>query len=270
MQGPYPSTPAPYRHFRQILGVLLLSSVGLWRGTAFCDEVIVPRETIALFNGRDLSPFYTWLEHFGYSDPHRVFTVVDHIDGAPAIRISGEHLGGIITRNRYANYRLVAEFRWGLLTWAARINRARDAGIFLHCQGEDGNFSKDFRSPWIRSIELQIMEGATGDFLLLPGYDRGSDTPVSPRLTGSVRPGTRYWSPDGTPTELNNGRLFWEHHDPDWKSVLGFRGPRDVERPVGEWNRLEVICDSGNVTCVLNGAKVNEAKNACTSPRGNC
>jgi len=48
---------------------------------------------------------------FHREDPHRGFSVVDQVDGAPAIRISGEHWGGLITKRRFSNYRLVAEFR---------------------------------------------------------------------------------------------------------------------------------------------------------------
>ena len=66
-------------------------------------KVIVPTEKITLFNGKDLTNFYTWLRGHKYADPDRVFTVVDHIDGGPAIRASGQHFGGIVTRERYAN-----------------------------------------------------------------------------------------------------------------------------------------------------------------------
>ncbi|MEK7862502.1 MAG: hypothetical protein AAB295_04475, partial [Chloroflexota bacterium] len=41
------------------------------------------------FNGKDLTNFYTWLVDHKHQDPDRVFTVVDQIDGAPAIRSSG-------------------------------------------------------------------------------------------------------------------------------------------------------------------------------------
>jgi hypothetical protein len=102
-------------------------------------EVIVPREVIRLFNGRDLSAFYTWLVDFHREDPHRVFGVVDQVDGAPAIRISGQFFGGLYTKQRFANYRLVAEFRWGLATWGTRTNATKDSGVLLHCQGRDGN-----------------------------------------------------------------------------------------------------------------------------------
>ena len=39
--------------------------------------------------------------------------------------------------------------------------------------------------------------------------------------------------------------------------MKGFRGKQDVEKPVGEWNRLECICDGDKITNVLNGTVVN-------------
>jgi len=35
-----------------------------------------------------------------------------------------------------------------------------------------------------------------------------------------------------------------------------------VDKPVGEWNTQEVICDGDKVTCIVNGVVVNEGKNA--------
>lgn len=223
--------------------------------------VTVPRRTISLFNGKDLSAFYVWLPKYGHQDPDKVFTVVENFDGAPAIRISGQHYGGLITRKEYSDYKLVAEFRWGSETWEPRKDRARDAGFLLHCQGEDGNTAKDFKSPWLRSVEYQIIEGGTGDILLVNGYERGSEVAIGPRLTVSVLEGQKVWNPSGVPTEFTKGRLDWQYRDPSWKDVLGFRGAKDVERPVGEWNTIEAICEGGDVTYFLNGVKVNEGKN---------
>ena len=227
---------------------------------------IVPKEKITLFNGSSLAPFYTWLAQFGRDDPDQVFKVVDAIDGAPAIRMSGQHFGGIVTRERYANYKLVAEFRWGLVTWAPRKDRARDAGILLHVQGEDGNYAKDFRGPWTRSVEYQIIEGGTGDIILVGGYERSTGELITPRLTTKVTPGTQNWNPvDGVMTEITKGRINWQYRDPAWKDTLGFRGPRDAEKPVGEWNRIEAICRGGDVTYFLNGIKVMEGINGSLS-----
>jgi len=39
--------------------------------------------------------------------------------------------------------------------------------------------------------------------------------------------------------------------------VKGFRGQRDVESPAGKWTRIEVICDRGNITTLVNGQVVN-------------
>ena len=47
--------------------------------------------------------------------------------------------------------------------------------------------------------------------------------------------------------------------------MLGFRGAKDVEKPVGEWNRLEAICEGGDVTYFVNGVKVMEGRNGSFS-----
>ena len=224
---------------------------------------ITPKEKIVLFDGKtkkDLSAFYTWLAKFGREDPDKVFTVVDQVDGAPAIRSSGQHYGGIVTKENYTNYRLVTEFRWGLVTWAPRHNRTRDSGILLHCQGPDGNASKEFKSPWMRSVEFQIIEGGTGDVILVNGYNHGSTEVIAPRLTAKVAANGKNWDPNGTPKEFTRGRIDWQYRDLGWKDVLGFRGAKDVEKPVGEWNRLEAICEGGDVTYFVNGVKVMEGR----------
>jgi len=224
-------------------------------------SVIVPESKISLFNGRDLSSFYTWLPDFGREDPHCVFTVVDKFDGAPAIRISGQFFGGLITHNSYANYKLIVEFRWGAITWNPRMNKARDSGILLHCQGEEGNYRADHLSPWMHSIEYQIIEGGTGDIILLGRYRKDTNELIPMRLTVRTLGDTRVWNPSGTPTDFERGRIDWQHRDPDWKDVIDFRGSKDVEKLLGAWNLIEVICINGNFDYYLNGVKVNEGKN---------
>lgn len=210
---------------------------------------------------KDLTGFYTWLPKFGVNhDPDKVFTVVDQIDGQPAVRSSGQHWGGFVTQANYANYKLVLEFRWGLVTWDPRANKTRDSGILLHCQGPEGGAAKDFKSPWLRSVEYQIIEGGTGDIILVNGFDRGSDKIIAPVLFAKVRD-KNYWDPAGVMTEFNKGRINWQHRDAEWKDQLGWRGPKDVEKPVGEWNLIEAYASEGNVDYFLNGVKVMEGRN---------
>jgi len=43
--------------------------------------------------------------------------------------------------------------------------------------------------------------------------------------------------------------------------VKVYRGQHDVEKPLGEWNRLECVCKGAEITVLLNGAVVNRATN---------
>ena len=250
--------PRAWRSIRAgSLSLALITSAAMGAAGDFSSP-ISPREMIAVFNGKDLSNFVTWEVAHGKEDPDKVFTVVHQIDGAPAIRCSGQYFGGIITKDNYTNYRLVVEFRWGLVTWQPRQNKTRDSGILLHCQGEEGNSKATFNGPWMRSVEFQIIEGGTGDVILVNGFDRGETKAKGPFLRTKVTPGTKRWNPNGQPAEYTTGRIDWLRRDPDWKDVLGFRGRAEAEKPVGEWNRLEAIVDGGNITYFVNGEKVME------------
>jgi hypothetical protein len=219
-------------------------------------QAITPKETIHLFNGKDLTNFYTWLADTGHQDPDKVFSVVEHIDGGPAIRISGQRWGSLTTNREYSNYRIVMEFRWGLLTWANRKYGVRDSGVLVHGQGRDGNSRPDFKGPWMRSIECQVGEGIVGDFIAVSGYEDDGRR-IAPQLTVKVRKsgGELFYDPSGPPMRV--GRVAWSARDPEWKDVLGFRGKNDVESPDGQWTRLEMMCEGDSITHVVNGKVVN-------------
>src|SRR5690606_38183901 len=107
--------------------------------------------------------------------------------------------------------------------------------------GPDGGYN----GIWLCSIEAQIIEGGCGDFIVVAGkLEDGSPAPLS--ITAHVvqdRDGEYVWSREGQPRTFTSGRVNWFGRDPDWKDELGFRGKQDVEKPDGEWNRMEVICD---------------------------
>jgi len=225
------------------------------------NDVIVPTETIELFNGEDLSNFYTWLDDgLGFEDPNKVFSVVDRIDGVTAIRASGENWGGIITEEEYANYHLIVEFRWGDVTYGTRKDRTLDSGILLHAQDPEGSSREDFTGPWMRSVEYQIIEGGTGDFILVDGYTEDGER-LSPKMKATVSQdynGQYVWDSDGEVREFEGGRINWYGRDPEWRDEIGFRGMQDVEKPVGEWNRAEAIVDGDTFVFLLNGKIVNK------------
>lgn len=220
---------------------------------------IVPKKKIELFNRKDLSGFYVWLAETGYSDPDSVFRIKSDSSGENLIWITGQHLGGLITKSKYQNYKLVAEYRWGQKTWGLRKKKARDAGILLHCQGDDGNNLENFKSPWLRSIEYQIIEGGTGDLLFVSGYDRNTGKLIKPSAKISVAKGTRVWTEGGNRVTFDDKRIDCFYRDTAWKDILGFRGNNDIEKLSGSWNTIEIIAHNDKLVYYLNGIKVNEA-----------
>lgn len=202
--------------------------------------------TIRLFNGKNLDGFYTFLKGRG-RDPKGVFTVEDGV-----LRISGEEWGCVTSEDEFENYHLVVEFKWGDKNWPPREEKARDSGVLVHSVGDDGAYG----GIWMNSIECQMIEGGTGDIIVVgDGSDKFSITgPAAEEMQGS----SPVYEPGGAPVTLHKGRLNWWGRDPEWRDELGFRGPRDVERPLGEWNRYECIADGSNLKLILNGEVVNE------------
>ncbi len=228
------------------LGALLLAAGPDDDVPSFARAVPVVKtgEPLLSFNGKDLTGFYPYTRDHGYEDPNRVFTVKDGL-----LWISGEEYGGLATCGNFGNYHLITEWKWGEKTWGARKDRSRDSGILLHCVGPDGRAG----NGWMESIECQIIEGGCGDILNVGGLGK-------PKLTCETRVGPDkqlYFEAGGTPVVHDGGRFNWWGRDPAWKDVLGVRGPRDVEKPLGEWNRMEVICDGDTITNIVNGLVVN-------------
>jgi hypothetical protein len=204
--------------------------------------------TVHVFNGKDLSGFYKFIKERGRdNDPKDVFTVKDGM-----LRISGEEWGCVTSNDEFQNFHLTVEFKWGERTWANRKDAARDSGVLVHSTGEDGGYS----NVWMHSIECQLIEGGTGDLLVV-----GNDT-ENFQLTALTAPeldkNCGVYKPDGQPRTITSGRINWWGRDPEWQDVKGFRGKQDVEKAVGEWNRIECIAKGDKMTVILNGVTVNE------------
>lgn len=222
-----------------------------------------PTEAVKLFNGRSLDGFETWQVDSKHDDPRGVFTVKDG-----AIRISGDGFGYLATKQRFRDYHLIVEFRWGERNLRNRVGKARDSGIFLHATGPHGN-SYDGDGAYMAAIECNVMEGAVGDFLLIKGKDaRGRNIPI--KVTADVAnekdaDGWFTWRPDAREYDKrvtldDGGRINWFGKDPKWRDTFGFRGRNDVEKKAGEWNTVECICDGGTITIKVNGTVVNQVR----------
>ena len=208
-----------------------------------------------LFNGKDLALWETYLgkpykhteiaglpkdangeymEAIGLNrDPRGVFSVVE-IDGGPAIRISGETFGGLITRADYENYHLRFEFRWGGKRWAPREEVVRDSGCCYHSTGPLGA-SYGF---WMRSFEFQIQEGDCGDFHSLAGVVVDAEAVVE----DAANPKSNLLFTRGAPKIAGIARRIVKSSS--------------VESPFGQWNTLDLYCVGQTSVHVVNGRTV--------------
>jgi hypothetical protein len=134
---------------------------------------------VSLFNGRDLTGWYTFVPEFGKNkDPLGIFKVRDGV-----IHVSGEKFGYISTEKEYENFRFSVDFRWGQKKWPPRENAVRDAGLLYHVQGAD--------MVWANCLELQIQEGDTGDLWLIPGAGNAPSVEVLGATLGGNKNYTR-------------------------------------------------------------------------------
>jgi hypothetical protein len=240
---------------------------------------ITPQQVIHLANNAPdcLAQFDTWIAGHGLNrDPERVFRMEKGAAGRPLLRVTGHGYGGLITKRSYRDYRLVVEFRWTGRTSGQREKNARDNGLLLHCTGRPGNcaaanskFPGQFESPWMKGVELQIIEGGVGDLLVLGGWkEDGTFWPTTLRARyGKDRDAEPVFDKNAELRPFEDFRLNWWGRDPDWKDEIGFRGKQDVESPMGEWTRVEAIVRGGDFTYFVNGKLVNEAKD-CSMTEG--
>lgn len=210
-----------------------------------CFACTRPTEKVSLFNGKDLTGWDTYIgpnydtarKKFDSipgtglnNDPAKVFSVVE-IDGAPAIRVSGEKFGGISTTKEFSNYHLTLQFKWGEAKYAPKLNAKRDSGLLYHAVGDhgaDGGF-------WMRSQECQIQEGDTGDYWGVAGG--AFDVPVS-------KAGDDY-----VYDQFGQQLAFAENSKAGRHAV---KSP-DAENESGEWNTLELYCYGDTAVHVVNG-----------------
>jgi hypothetical protein len=206
----------------RLVPVLLLCSSWLLAGS----PKLGPK--VKLFNGKNLEGFYTYLEkHGNNNDPDHVFRVENG-----AVHVSGSEFGYFITDKEYENYYLHVLFRWGEHTYEPRKDKARDSGVLFHVNGED--------KIWPHSIEFQMIEGGTGDIILVGDtrltvkgetkekgrFDRFGRGPFKD-VAGYRDPQAEVEKPHG-PVELPGIVGGWRHHSLLREPQAGERGHRVI------------------------------------------
>ncbi|MGA1798915.1 DUF1080 domain-containing protein [Sphingomonas sp. 4RDLI-65] len=210
-------------------------------------------KTITLFDGRSLDDWRPWL---GYGDPAVTYRgepgstpigtgrdtsgdfAVRQVDGRPAIWIKGETWGSLVHRADLSNYHLRLQYKWGAKTWAPRDRQSPNNGLLYHSHGTPG----EVFGTWQPSMEFEIMKGSTGMAVVVGSKVRGRTTVTSdPSL---IAPHLRF-RVGGRPVDMVNGSPTWN-----------VEAATDAERPIGQWNTLDLYVLGDRAVHVVNGVPV--------------
>jgi beta-glucosidase len=130
---------------------------------------------LPLFNGKDMTGWYTYTQTYGKNnDVEKAFTVDNGV-----LHFAGEHMGYICTNDSYKNYYLRVVFRWGEKKYAPRLNDPRDSGVLYHFPASADD------QLWPVSIECQIQENDCGDYWCVGGTN--ADSPHASRMEGTLK-----------------------------------------------------------------------------------
>jgi hypothetical protein len=217
-----------------------------------------------LFNGNDLTGFDTYLgvpdarsarTRYGLNkDPEGVFTVKDG-----ELHVSGKLFGGLVTTREYENYDLLVEYKWGEKKWFPREKLARMCGIVLHATGEPGAVN-----GWsMAGITCVLHEAGAGSLFLPDGLPRSiSFYSEAERFVPKKGGNTLIYKPGESLIPVHTGYVHWIGWRPPVvaaKAAAAGKTVKDVVHPIGEWNRLECICEGDKIVVILNGVTMNVA-----------
>lgn len=190
---------------------------------------------IALFNGRNLDGWYTYLQRSGrgVAEKSGYVTVENGLLHILGMEVSSATIesGFLCTNAEFENVRIRVEYKWGVKRFAPRLEFRRDNGLLYHVVGPDKVFP--------RCIECQIQERDTGDVFFVDGT-RGVQGTL-PGFGGAGYPKLVTGAPNNTPSPVVTTRLL---KDGDFEQL-------------DDWNVVEVIAQGDRATQLVNGRIVN-------------
>lgn len=143
-------------------------------------------------------------------------------DAGEVIHCSGGPTGFLASRASYRTMTLEFEWRWPEKAGNSGLLLFTETLGFLDTEGKIGG--------WPRNLEVQLQSGDAGHFVVLgPGVD-----------LDVLEPGTR---------EVHEGERI--------RGIFRRRAVDDVEKPVGEWNRMRVEVGLDEIVVYVNGTEVN-------------
>ncbi len=189
-----------------------------------------------LFNGKDLkgwdifigSPVKGFEQLKEQAKPESVYSIVE-IEGTKVIHISGEVNASLASKKEFSNYHLRLEFKWG-----EKVYDRRNSGLLYHSFGE---FGAAF-GTWMTNIEHQLMHEHLGDTYLM--NNTSCETQAFKNAEGNFQ-----FKKGG------NTERFGEEF-----SGRNITKESDAEKPLGEWNTVDLYCFGTSSIHVVNGKVV--------------
>lgn len=230
-----------------IILAMLAFAAPSWALTPFEDdpEPITPKRTVKLFNGRNYKGWDLYMRPDDFADPaEQVFTVKDG-----AMHVTGKGFGGCTTKKAYKNYHLKMEFRYIGDGYKSRAGKTADGGLLYHCTGPEGAYS----GIWHLSFECNIIQGRCADLIVVGNKNK---FPGVLEAKSYVDENQNYCAEGGKLVHLKDGgRVNAFNCDPSWQDVEA-QPVVSPEKPYGEWNTLELICDGDTAEYILNGVSM--------------
>lgn len=255
------SAPAGAQRSKDEAQAIAGEPVGAPQRLALTDIPVPTGKSTALFDGHSLHGWDAWL---GYADPSITYRsspgavpigtgrntsgdfAVRTVDGAPAIWVNGKTWGSLFNNADIRDYHLRLQFKWGPKTWEPREKLPRNNGLLYHSHGAAG----EVFGTWRPSVEFEIMTGSTGMIVAVGGKVRGrTNVAFDPSL---MAPHLRY-RVGGREIDIVNGTPTWN-----------VEAAADAERPLGEWNTLDLYVVGDRAVHVVNGVPVAEVRDLAT------
>lgn len=207
----------------------------------------------SLFNGQNLD---NWDKFIGtplkgqdslaaLATTDNVFSVIEE-NGEKLIKISGTVNGSLATKESFQNYHLKLVFKWGQNVYATR-----NSGLLYHSFGDFGSAL----GTWMTNIECQLAHGNLGDTYLM-NNTLCETAALKPDSTAKF-----VFTPGAQPLPFGEGL--------NGRSVKKLK---DAEKPLGEWNTVELYSLGETTVHVVNGVgvmvnnKTGISENGVTKP----
>ncbi len=178
-------------------------------------------ETIALFNGKDLSG---WKADVPSADHNPSLPPVFIVRDGMLVSL-GKPGGHLITTDQFSNYKLVVEYRFA--------KEGGNCGVLVNA-----STLRQLNNMFPQSIEVQMMHENAGDFWCI-----GENIEV---------PDMETRRPKKDPSQAFGGNKG------DARRIVNLTD--GSEKPLGDWNTLEIECKGDKVIVHVNGTLVNHGR----------